>query len=132
MRSLDNPESGMMTERSLYDRIGGETAVEAAVDVFYRKVLTDPRIAHHFDDIDMGVQREKQKAFLTFAFGGPPSPSGVANMRSAHARLKLTESDFDAVMEHLGATLVELAVPAELIDEAASIALSVKNDVLNR
>jgi hemoglobin len=53
-------------------------------------------------------------------------------MRAAHARMRLTEGDFDAVMEHLGATLVELQVPAELIAEAANIALSVKNDVLNR
>lgn len=120
-----------MTEKSLYERIGGEAAVEAAVDVFYRRVLADDRIAHHFDDVEMSVQREKQKAFLTFAFGGPNRYAG-SDMRQAHARLKLTESDFDAVMEHLGATLVALDVPAPLIAEAANIALSVKNDVLDR
>jgi hemoglobin len=121
-----------MTEKSLYERIGGEAAVDAAVDVFYRRVIGDDRIAHHFDDIDMNIQREKQKAFLTFAFGGPRRPASDRDMRQAHARLKLTESDFDAVMEHLGATLEALAVPAPLIAEAASVALSVKNDVLNR
>jgi hemoglobin len=46
--------------------------------------------------------------------------------------MKLSESDFDAVMEHLGATLEALHVPAPLIGEAASIAQSVKRDVLNR
>ncbi|HTV20179.1 MAG TPA: group 1 truncated hemoglobin [Polyangiaceae bacterium] len=121
-----------MTEKSLYERIGGEAAVDAAVDVFYRRVLGDDRIAHHFDDVEMSIQREKQKAFLTFAFGGPSPDAGGRDMRSAHARLKLTEGDFDAVMEHLGATLVALSVPAPLIAEAASVALSVKNDVLNR
>lgn len=120
-----------MTDRSLYERIGGEPAVEAAVDVFYRKVLMDDRISHHFEDVEMSLQREKQKAFLTFAFGGP-RPVSSPNLRAAHARLKLTESDFDAVMEHLGATLVELSVPAELIAEAATIAASVKNEVLGR
>lgn len=123
-----------MSEKSLFERIGGEAAVDAAVDVFYRRVLSDDRIAHHFDDVEMDVQREKQKAFLTFAFGGPSrySAAGGRSMREAHARLKLTESDFDAVMEHLGATLVALNVPGPLIEEAAGIALSVKNDVLNR
>jgi hemoglobin len=120
-----------MANESLYERIGGEAAVDAAVDVFYRKVLSDERIAHHFEDVEMDVQREKQKAFLTFAFGGPSRYAG-SSMRQAHARLKLTESDFDAVMEHLGATLHALNVPAPLIQEAAGIALSVKNDVLNR
>jgi hemoglobin len=121
-----------MIEKSLYERIGGEAAVDAAVDVFYRRVLGDERIAHHFDAVEMSIQREKQKAFLTFAFGGPQRATGDRDMRRAHQHLKLTEGDFDAVMEHLGATLEALAVPAPLIAEAASVALSVKNDVLNR
>jgi hemoglobin len=52
-------------------------------------------------------------------------------MRAAHAKLKLTQADFDAVMENLGATLKELGVPDALIGEAAAIAMSVKADVLN-
>jgi hemoglobin len=121
-----------MSEKSLYERLGGEPAVEAAVDIFYRKVLGDDRISHHFDDVDMSRQREKQKAFLSFAFGGPSRYSSVGVMRTVHARMGLTDADFDAVMGHLGATLAELGVPGPLIDEAAGIALSVKNEVLNR
>lgn len=116
---------------SLYERIGGEAAVNAAVDVFYRKVLSDDRISHYFDTVDMDAQRAKQKAFLTFAFGGPNAYSGK-DMRTAHAKMNLTEADFTAVMENLGATLKELNVPDELIGEAAGIAMSVKNDVLNK
>lgn len=116
---------------SLYERLGGEGAVDAAVDIFYRKVLADERISHFFDTVDMDRQRAKQKAFLTYAFGGPNSYSGK-DMRAAHAKMNLTEVHFDAVMENLGATLQELNVPAEMIGEAAAIALSVKNDVLNK
>lgn len=53
-------------------------------------------------------------------------------MRAAHARMKLSEEHFDAVMENLGSTLKELNVPDNLIVEAAQIASSVKNDILNR
>jgi hemoglobin len=116
----------------LYERLGGEPAVDAAVDIFYRKVLGDERISHYFEDVDMNRQREKQKAFLTFAFGGPNRYPGSPDIRGAHARMKLQEADFNAVMEHLGATLVELKVPQPLIAEAATIALSVKSDVLGR
>ena len=120
-----------MTEKSLYERIGGEAAVDAAVDIFYRRVLSDDRIAHHFESIDMDVQREKQKAFLSFAFGGP-SPYAGRDLRAAHARMALGDGDFDAVIEHLSGTLESLSVPAPLIGEVARIALSVKSDVLNR
>jgi len=116
---------------SIYERLGGEAAVDAAVDIFYRKVLTDDRISSFFDDVDMDRQRAKQKAFLTFAFGGPSAYSGQ-DMRSAHARMNLTEAHFNAVMENLGATLSELGVPPELIGEAAAIALSVKGDIVSR
>jgi hemoglobin len=46
--------------------------------------------------------------------------------------MHLTDVHFDAVMEHLGNTLKELKVPDELIAEAATIALSTRNDVLGR
>lgn len=116
---------------SIYERLGGEAAVDAAVDIFYRKVLADDRISKFFDDVDMDRQRAKQKAFLTFAFGGPNAYSGK-DMRTAHARMNLTEEHFNAVMENLGATLTELGVPAPLIGEAAAIALSVKGDIVSR
>jgi hemoglobin len=120
-----------MTEQALYERLGGEAAVNAAVDLFYRKVLVDDRISHFFDSVDMENQHAKQKAFLTMAFGGPNQYTG-ADMRKAHAHMNLTEEHFNAVMENLGATLAELGVPGAAIQEAAAVALSVKDDVLNR
>jgi truncated hemoglobin YjbI len=35
-------------ERSLFERIGGEGAVDAAVDLFYTKVLADERVKDFF------------------------------------------------------------------------------------
>lgn len=119
---------------TLYERIGGEAAVNAAVDLFYRKVLNDYRINRFFDSTDMDKQIAKQKAFFTMAFGGPNNYTGQ-DMRNAHAHLVkmgLDDSHFYAVMEHLGATLVELNVPANLIAEAAAIAESARKDVLGR
>jgi len=119
---------------SLYENIGGEAAVNAAVDIFYRKVLSDDRVSNFFDSVDMEAQAAKQKSFLTMAFGGPNNYSGK-DMRDAHAHLVekgMNETHFDAIMEHLGATLKELNVPDELIGEAAAIAESTRNDVLGR
>jgi hemoglobin len=123
------------TSTSLYEQLGGEAAVNAAVDIFYRKVLADYRINRFFDNTDIEKQAAKQKAFLTMAFGGPNNYNG-ADMRQAHAhlvkKLGLDDSHFDAVMEHLGATLQELNVPQALIGQVAAIAESTRNDVLGR
>ncbi len=83
---------------SLCERIGGEPAINAAVDVFYRKVLADDRISGFFDDTDMDAQRAKQKSFLTMVFGGPNEYTGK-DLRTAHATLVekgLDDSHFDA------------------------------------
>lgn len=115
---------------SVYEQIGGAAAVNAAVDIFYRKVLSDPLISHFFDSVDMDRQIGKQKAFLTMAFGGPNNYSGQ-DMRNAHKHLKLNEAHFGAVAGHLKSTLEELKVPANLIAAVMGIAASTHDDVLN-
>jgi hemoglobin len=119
---------------TFFEQLGGKDAVEAAVDNFYRKVLTDDRVASFFDDVDMDRQRAKQKAFLMMAFGGPNNYSGK-DMRTAHARLVakgLNDSHVDAIIELLGATLRDMGVAEGLIQQVAAIAESTRNDVLNR
>jgi len=119
---------------SLYEQLGGQPAVEAAVDSFYRKVLKDDRIRHFFDDVDMDKQIAKQKAFLTMVFGGPANYTGK-DMRVGHAHLLskgLNDSHVDAVIELLGKTLAELGVAQPLIEQVAALANSVRDDVLSR
>ena len=57
--------------QTLFERLGGAEAVDAAVDIFYEKILKDPSVSGFFKNTDMNHQRQQQKAFLTVAFGGP-------------------------------------------------------------
>lgn len=119
---------------TLFEQLGGRDAVEAAVDIFYTHVLSDDRIRAFFDSVDMQKQAAKQKAFLTFAFGGPNRYSGKT-MRDGHAALVargLNDSHVDAVAENLALTLRELGVAENLIDQVIAICNSVRDDVLNR
>ena len=117
-----------------FDKLGGEAAVDAAVDIFYRKVLTDDTISHFFDTVDMAAQHAKQKAFLTMAFGGPNNYTGL-DMREGHAHLVkrgLNDSHFDAVVEDLAATLKELNVSDNLIAQVATLCETTRKDVLGK
>jgi hemoglobin len=120
---------------SLYERIGGEAAIVAAVDLFYEKVMADPRTRPFFSDLDMTTQIQKQRSFLAWALGAPEQYKG-RDLRTAHAKLVkergLGDVHFDAVAEHLRATLVELQVPNNLIDEALSIVAGTRDQVLGR
>ncbi len=119
---------------TLYDELGGAPAVEAAVELFYRKMLMDDRVASFFDDADMDRQIAKQKAFLTMVFGGPSHYTG-RDMREGHKHLVargLNDSHVDIVIGHLGDTLRELGVDEAQIGKVADLANSVRDDVLNR
>src|SRR5215510_14685494 len=98
-----------MTQGCLFDLLGGATAIGAAAEVFYRKVLADPLLAPYFDDVDMDRQVAKQAAFLTMALGGPDQYAG-RDLRTAHAGLAgLTDEHVDRVIGHLAQTLRECA-----------------------
>ncbi len=122
------------TNSSLFEQLGGEAAVNAAVDKFYRRVLSDDRVNRFFEGVDMDKQASKQKAFLTMAFGGPNSYTGL-DMRRGHAHLVkmgLNDSHFDAIVENLGGTLKEMGVPDNLIAQVAAIAETTRADVLGK
>ena len=122
---------------TLFEKLGGKDAVELAVDQFYERVLSDDRIKHFFENVDMNQQRQHQKAFLTYAFGGASHYDGKM-MREAHQHLVtdrgLNGDHFDAVVENLVATLKALGVSDETIAEVGAIAASPshKKEVLNQ
>ncbi len=126
--------SSRVNMSTLYEKLGGAGAVDAAVDRFYRKVLADDRINTYFEGVDMEKQAGKQKAFLTMVFGGPANYSGQ-DMKNGHAHLVargLNDSHFDAVVENLGATLKDMGVSNELISEVAALAETTREAVLGR
>ncbi|MGJ0510073.1 MAG: group I truncated hemoglobin [Methylocystis sp.] len=119
---------------SLYERLGGEKAVNAAVELFYRNVLADGRLARFFEDVDMDQQIAKQRSFLTMVFGGPNNYTGL-DMRNGHKKLVekgLNDSHVDAVIENLDRTLRQLGVGENEVKEVSALANSVRDDVLNR
>jgi len=123
-----------MATQTLYQRLGGKAAIEAAVELFYSKVIADASIKHFFNNVDMNALKRMQIQFLTLAFGGSKKYNGKS-LAEAHSHLVdkgLDDSHFDAVLGHLGASLDELGVSADLIQEAAAVAESVRDDVLGR
>lgn len=120
---------------SLYHRLGGLSAVNAAVEKMYDKILRDPLLSPFFAGLDMARQRRSQAAFMIMAFGGPHQYTG-ADLTKAHAGLVkdkgLSDVHFDAVAGHLKAALAELDVPSALITEVLTLVGTTRGAVLGR
>lgn len=110
---------GVMPDRSLYQRLGGEASIKAVVDHFYDRVLADGALSHYFSDVDMPRQRGHLAAFVIAATGGPKVYAG-RDLREAHQPLSITGADYDRVIGHLANTLSELGVSSGLVAEVAA------------
>ncbi len=115
---------------TLYDRLGGEPAMLAAVDRFYVRVLADPMLAPFFEGVEMPRLKRHQFAFLSQALGGPAQYSG-SSMSRAHARLRIGQRHFDAVAGHLVETLRELGIEESLIGEVAAAVTPLSTEIVN-
>src|SRR5580692_2041549 len=97
-------------EPTIYDAIGGDTALVAVVDDFYGRVLADPDLAGFFAGTNMTRLKGRQVEFFAAALGGPLPYTG-ASIRDAHRGRAIAQRHFDLVAGHLVASLVAAGVP---------------------
>jgi hemoglobin len=119
-----------MNGKTLYQRIGGDGAINAAVDGFYERVLADPSLSHFFRGVSMGRLKAHQFAFLSQALGGPKGYTGAA-MAAAHTKLAIEQRHFDSVAAHLVSTLHELGVPEAIIGEVVQVVVPLAGQIVN-
>ncbi len=101
---------------SLYEQVGGNTGVKAAVAVFYNRVLADDALAPWFEGVDVSRLKAHQRAFLSAALGGP-EVFGGRDLETAHAGMDITPEAFDAVVQHLATALHDLGLADEGVAE---------------
>lgn len=123
-------ESSSLPEASLFERLGGSAAIDAAVDQFYERVLADQALAPFFEGINMPRQIKQQKAFFTTALGGPSIYRG-RNMKEAHVGMAIKESHFGLIAKHLAETLKALNVSQSIIDEVINTISPLSEDIVN-
>jgi len=98
--------------QSLYERLGGQPAVEAVVKDFAGRVLADARINKKFAKSDPARLTKNLTDFVCKATGGPCTYTGQ-DMKSAHKKMGVTNGEFTALVEDLTATLDKFNVPAK-------------------
>lgn len=120
-----------MSETSLYYKLGGQKAIKAVVDEFYRRMLEDEVVNAVFKGVDMDRLRAHQAAFLAYALGGPVEYDG-RTLREAHKGLNITFAQYERTLQILNDTLKTFNVPAEDRIKMESFLRSVKPFVVGQ
>jgi hemoglobin len=91
---------------ALYAALGGHPGIRRAVDGFYERIASDPTLAGYFTGVDQARLRRHQVDLLAAVAGGPVRYTG-RRLSVAHAGMNITNDQFDRVVGHLNAALVE-------------------------
>jgi len=114
---------------SLYERLGGDSAVSALVDAFVGKVLADDRIRSAFARTNIPRFKLMLIDQLCAAAGGPCPYTGE-DMKTAHRGRHIGAAQFDAMMEDLAISLDQLRVAAAERRDVLAMAESMRADIV--
>ena len=98
--------------KSLYDRLGGKSSIHAVFDQSVAKVVADTRINGLFATTDIRKLKGHFVDQVCMAKGGPCTYSGC-EMKTTHAGKKISNRDFEALVEDLVKALDMFKVPAQ-------------------
>lgn len=108
------------TDDSLYRGLGELPGITRIVEGMLLNAARNPRITHHFDDVDIERLRDKLIEQICVEAGGPCVYTGDS-MEESHKGLNIDRGDFNALVE-------------DLIDamDAEGVAVPVQNRLLAR
>lgn len=115
--------------RSLYDRLGGKSAITAVIDTFVARVAADARINKKFARSDIPRVKAMLVEQVCAQTGGPCTYTGRP-MKEAHRNMRVTEGEFNALVEDLTAALNQFKVPAREQNELLTALGSMKGDIV--
>ncbi len=121
-----------MSDKSLYERLGGYDAIAAVVSTLMVRIKDDDKLRRFYDHRGAdGIAREEQLLidFLCASSGGPMVYTG-RDMKPVHIGMRLGEEDWKRAMAHLTATLDAFEVPEHAKGEVMSFHENLKSEIV--
>jgi len=136
---------------ALFDRLGGESGISNIVADFTPRVLDDPRVNWERKEVKHGgfsvhagqsvtwnastqnvaVLKQHLAEFLALATGGPAHYTGK-DIQATHEHMHISNSEFDAVIGDLKASLDKLQVPNMEQKELLAIVESTRPQIVTK
>ncbi|AEV34566.1 globin [Pseudovibrio sp. FO-BEG1] len=121
-----------MSNKTLYERLGGYDAISAVVDNLLPRLQSDDLLARFWQNRgEDGIAREKQLLidYLANSAGGPLYYTG-RDMVLTHKGMGITEADWEAFLGHLKATLESFSLPEAEFNDTVGFVSSLKEEIL--
>jgi hemoglobin len=122
--------------KTLYDRLGGKSAIVAVVDDFVANCAADMRINKFFtataaDKNRLADFKNKLVDQICEAAGGPCKYKG-RDMKSAHAGMGISNADFNALVEDLTKSLSKFKVGKAEQDQLLGILGPMRSQIVEK
>ena len=114
---------------SLFLRLGGMNAITAVIDDFVANVAADTRINKRFAKTNIPHLKQMLVEQVCQATGGPCTYTGKS-MRDAHKGMKITEAEFNALVEDLTKSLDKFSVKEQEKTELLNALGGMKGDIV--
>ena len=119
------------TTSSVYEQLGGKSAVNRIVENFVIEIENDPIILSYFQGADIDRFVEKFSEQICHRTGGPCEYSGDT-MSQVHAGMQITESDFNRTVDLLINAMNNASIPHPLQNKVLAVLAPTRNDMLYR
>lgn len=114
--------------RTLFERVGGASAIQEIVLAFYARVLSDHELAPFFDKTAIDKLMRMQQEFFSAALDGPCTSSPL-NLSHIHANRGITRHHFNLFCQHMLETLRARGIAEEDILDVVHRVSLLKNDI---
>ena len=118
-------------EEPLFFRMGGEAKLKPAMDQLVEIMLEDERINFVFAETELTKFKHLLYTQLCELAGGPCIYDG-RDMRTAHARLPITNAQFNALTEDLYIAFDRVGVSYALQNEMIALLAPMQRDIVKR
>ncbi len=123
-----------MAKASLYERLGGYTAIAAVAESVLMRLTTDPQLSKYFAGHGEDSRKrlsQLQSELICQTTGGPCFYMG-RDMKTVHKGLGINGSEWQTAITHIIGVLDNFAVPDAEQKEILGILNSIKGDIVEK
>ena len=113
----------------LYQALGEQAGLQILMNDFVARLKADRRIGHQFKDTNAKELAARLTEQLCLLSGGPCRYEG-GNMKDAHADLKITRADFNALVEVLQQAMDARSIPFTRQNQLLALLAPMHRDIV--